>query len=175
MAAAGHLGLELAVVRPGMVYGPRAQAWSVGLLRLVQRGVPVILGDGSGYAQPLYIDNLIDGMILAATRPGAISQAFNFVDQPLPWRALFGFYGAMCRRKPRRAPLWLGRVGVAIYKAVSGRPEPAGELLSYYTGRAIYPTTKAEELLGYRPRVGIEEGMRRTEAWLRHAGYLPAA
>ena len=47
------------------------------------------------------------------------------------------------------------------------------DLLAFYTAKAIYPTTKAEQLLGYRPRVSIAEGMRRAEQWLRQQGYLP--
>jgi nucleoside-diphosphate-sugar epimerase len=175
LAAATELGLELVIVRPGMVYGPGSRFWSLGLMRLVRRGLPVIFGDGSGHAQPVYVDNLIDALLLAATRPQAVSHAFNLVDQPLPWRELFGYYGAMCRRRPRRLPLGLARAGLALYRLISRRPEPPGELLSYYTSRVVYPPTKSEELLGYRPRVGLAEGMRRTEGWLRQQGHLPPA
>lgn len=46
--------------------------------KLVKRGVPVILGEGTGYAQPIYIDNLLDGMILAGTKPEAVGHSFNY-------------------------------------------------------------------------------------------------
>ena len=36
-----------------------------------------------------------------------------------------------------------------------------------------YSIDKARRLLGYEPRVTFDEGMRRTEAWLRENGYLP--
>ena len=39
-------------------------------------------------------------------------------------------------------------------------------------GERINPTGKAERLLGWRPRVPLDEGMRRSEAWLREAGLL---
>jgi nucleoside-diphosphate-sugar epimerase len=34
---------------------------------------------------------------------------------------------------------------------------------------------KARRLLGFDPQIGLQEGMRRTEAWLREHGWLPPA
>lgn len=170
--AASDLGLELAIIRPGMVYGPRGWSWTVNLFKLVKKGVPVILGDGTGFAQLVYIDNLLDGMILAGTKPEAVGQSFNFVDEPLPWKELFAYYGAMCGRKPRRLPLWLFR-GIAIFVLpFLGRTESIDDILTFYTSQSFYPTEKAEKLLEYQPRVSLDKGMRRTEEWLREAGYL---
>ncbi|MDX1662447.1 MAG: NAD-dependent epimerase/dehydratase family protein [Candidatus Promineifilaceae bacterium] len=165
-------GLQLAVVRPGMVYGPHSYGWSLRMFRLVQRGVPVIAGDGTGHAHPVYVDNLIDGMLLAATHPEAVDEAFNFVDRPLPWRIWFEWYGTMAGRRPRRLPFWVVRLGLAAAVRLPLDLSIGRELLDYYTARAVYPTTKAERLLGYRPRVSLEDGMARTEEWLREAGHL---
>jgi nucleoside-diphosphate-sugar epimerase len=170
--AAMNLGLDFSIIRPGMVFGPRGRSWTINLFKLVKKGVPVILGDGDGLAQPVYIDNLLDGMILAGTRPEAVGHAFNFVDQPLPWKELFAYYGAMCGRKPRRLPLWLFRGIAALVIPFLGRSESIDDILTFYTSQSVYPMEKAGKLLGYRPRVSLDEGMRRTEEWLREAGYL---
>ena len=37
-----------------------------------------------------------------------------------------------------------------------------------------YSVSRARELLGWEPRVDLDEGMRRTEAWFREEGLLPA-
>lgn len=174
MAVANELGLEATVVRPGMVYGPGSQTWTVNMIRLLQRRVPIIIAGGTGHAQPVYIDNLVDLLILAASRPEAAGQAFNGIDQPLPWRDFFGYYGRMCDRRPWGIPLWLARFALEIFRRISGRSESARTLLSFYTAQAVYPHEKARRLLGYEPQVSIEEGMARTEYWLRQAGYLPA-
>jgi len=171
---AGELGLALSVVRPGMVYGPGSYGWSVRMLRLVKRGFPVIFGEGDGHAHPVYVDNLVDGMMLAATRPEATGEAFNFVDEPVSWRRWFGAYGAMAGREPTALPFWLARLGfvVAARLPLGLSIRVSDRLLGYYTSKTVYPTTKAERLLDYQARVGFEEGMRRTEAWLREEGYL---
>jgi nucleoside-diphosphate-sugar epimerase len=49
----------------------------------------MVLGDGSGHAHPVYIDNLVDGLLLTAVHPQAANEAFNMSDPPIPWRASF--------------------------------------------------------------------------------------
>ncbi len=169
---AAELGLELTVIRPGMVYGPRAIGWSVRMLQLVQKRVPVLYGGGQGHAYPIYIDNLIDGIILAATHAAATGEAFNFSDPPVTFKEWFGYYGQMCGRKPVAMPVFLGRL-LAFLNDTLGLGMPlTRERINYFLAQSNFPTTKAEKLLGYHPRVPIAEGMRRTEAWLREAGHL---
>jgi len=169
---AAALGLPITVIRPGMVYGPKGRSWTINLFRLVKRGVPVLFGGGSGHAHPVFVDNLIDGMILVATRPEAAGQAFNFMDLAMPWREFLGHYGQMCGRKPRSLPLWLARPILSVVGPIIGRAESPDALLRFYTNTSVYPYTKAKRLLGYRPRITIDEGMQQTEAWFKEAGYL---
>jgi nucleoside-diphosphate-sugar epimerase len=165
-------GQEVTVIRPGQVYGPRGRSWTINLFNLVKRGVPVIMGDGTGHAHPIYIDNLVDGLILVAKRQEAAGEAFNFVDQPLPWREFLGYYGAMCDKQPRRLPLFLGRILLGLVKPFIGRTESTEALLSFYTNKSVYSMDKARQLLAYRRRIDLEAGMATTEAWLRETGYL---
>ncbi len=169
---AAGLGLEMSVARPGMVYGPRGLSWSVKMVQVMQRGVPVIFGDGSGHAYPVFVDNLIDGMLLTAVSPQAPGESFNFVDPPVNWRVFFSHYGAMCGKKPRAIPVWAAKIlALASEKLNLGLPLTR-ERLQYYVQQAVFPTTKAETLLGYRPRVDLDAGMAQTERWLRETGYL---
>jgi 2-alkyl-3-oxoalkanoate reductase len=170
---AAECQLPLTIIRPAMVYGPRSLGWSAGMLELVQKGTPVLFGGGYGHAHPVYIDNLVDGLVLAATRPEAIGQSFHFADLALPWRDFFSYYGTMCGRRPRQMPLWLVRILVTINEYIGAAFPVDRESLAFYTAKSSYPTHKAESLLGYRATIDIDEGMRRTEAWLRQAGYLP--
>ena len=174
LALAKELGLELSVVRPGIVYGPGSYGWSVRMLRLVKMGFPVILGEGDGHAHPVYIDNLVDGMLLAAARPEASGEAFNFMDEPVTWQQWFGAYGEMIGREPVALPLWFAKLAFAVvaHLPLGLSIRASDRLLTFYTSKTVYPTTKAEELLGYEARVGFEQGMHRTEAWLREEGYL---
>ncbi|MCB9421423.1 MAG: NAD(P)-dependent oxidoreductase [Ardenticatenaceae bacterium] len=170
--AADGLDLELVIVRPGMVYGPRSDGWSIRMVEVLRKGLPVIYGGGQGNTYQVYIDNLIDGMLLTAVRPQAAGEAFNFVDPPVTWQTFFNYYAAMCSEKPRAIPMWAARIlAWANEMANLGLPLTR-ERLEYYIQSPTFPLTKAENLLGYRPRVDIDEGMRLTEIWLRESGYL---
>ena len=167
MALGKELGIEVSVIRTSMVYGPESDQWSLAMLDLIQKGIPVIFGDGSGHAYPAYIDNVVDGLLLTAVHPNAANQAFNICDPPIPLREFFGYYGSMCGRKPRSIPLWATNIIIVINKLLRlNLPITRGRLKQARL-KVTYPTTKAKEMLNYQVRVPIDEGMRLTEAWLR--------
>lgn len=172
LALAQELGLELVVIRPGMVYGPGSYSWSKRMVQLLQNHVPVIFGAGNGLAYQVYIDNLVDGMILAAKTPAAAGEDFHFVDPQVTWHQWFGAYGEMCSCPPHRLPLWLSRLVLIVAERLPLGLSIDRDLLRFYTAGTRYSTEKAERLLGYRPQVGFAEGMARAEAWLRAEGYI---
>ncbi len=171
-ALANELGLELTIVRPALVYGPRADSWTINMVKLVKKGVPVLFGDGSGTAYPVYVDNLVDGMLLTAVHPAAAGEAFHFSDPAITMREFFDYYGKMCGRKPRRLPFWVANIMLILNNWFNLNLPIDHDRLKRIALKIEYPITKAEELLGYHMRVSIPEGMQRTEAWLREEGII---
>lgn len=172
LALARELGLELVIIRPGMVYGPGSYSWSKRMVQLLKSRVPVIFGKGDGLAYQVFIDNLVDGMIRAAKVSAAAGEDFHFVDPQVTWQQWFGAYGEMCGCPPVQIPLWLSRLLLTV-----GERLPLGlsidrDLLKFYTAGTRYSMEKAERLLGYRPEVDFAEGMARAEAWLRAEGQI---
>lgn len=166
------LGQEVVVVRPALVYGPRSAAWTVGLVKLIQSGTPVLFGDGSGHAWPVYIDNLIDGLLLTAVQPTATGEAFNFCDTAVSWQTFMGYYGQICGKKPRRLPLWTAQLLAGANSLFKLGLPLNQERLKFLTRRSVYPTQKAETVLGYQARVSLDEGMERTAVWLHKNGLV---
>jgi len=171
-ALANELGLELTIVRPALVYGPRAGSWTINMVKLVKKGVPVLFGDGSGTAYPVYVDNLVDGMLLTAVHPAAVGEAFNFSDPAITMREFFNYYGEMCGRKPRRLPLWVVNILLIINKPFKLNLPIDKDRIKRIALKIEYPITKAEKLLGYKTRVSIPQGMQQTEVWLREEGII---
>lgn len=163
--AAGDL--DLVIVRPSMIYGPRSRAWTTGMIKLLKQGLPTLFGRADGHALPIYVDNLLDALILCATHPEAKHDTFHIADAPVTWRLWFERYGAMCNRKPRRVPLFLARLLAVTSETFSlGLPlSPAH--LAMYQRKLTYETPHARTVLGWESRVSFDEGMRRAEAWLR--------
>ena len=172
MALAKELGIDVSVVRIGMVYGPESDQWTLAMLDLIQKGIPVLFGDGSGHAYPAYVENVLDGLLLTAVHPNAANQAFNICDPAIPLHEFFGYYGKMCGRKPRRIPYWATNIIIVINKLLRLKLPITRGRLKQARIRVNYPTTKAQEMLNYQIQVPIDEGMRHTEAWLREEGFL---
>lgn len=168
-----ELGVEVAVVRPPMVYGPGRGVWTTTMFEAVCSGKPVLLGRGQGHFHPLYVDDLADAMIAAAVSGRAAGEAFNITGEVTTWSDFFGRYARACgRERPKATPLWLARA-LATLGRIPGISTPVnGGFIEMATGRQRYPRDKARERLGWEPKVGLDEGMRRTLEWLRAEGYL---
>lgn len=172
-------GLRFAIVRPSNVYGPGYSVWTVRPAKLARAGKLFLVDKGSGICNPVYVDNLVDALLLAATRPEAEGRDYIVSDGAgVPWREFFGYYGRMVGQD--RLPSFPTTIALAVAAAagigakLTGKAAPiTPEAVRFLTRRATYDVARARRELGYAPRVGLDDGMRNTEAWLRAEGILP--
>lgn len=174
--AAGEI--TATVVRPSDVYGPGSRPWTILPVKMLAAGQVVLPARGRGTFNPIYIDDLVDGLVLAAQHHAAAGQVFNLAGaRSCETREFFGHYCRMLGMDgPRVAPT---AVAVAIAQVVGstmralGRPSEANaatmHMLAASGGVSI---EKAERTLGWRPRVDLADGMARTEVWLRAEGLI---
>ena len=171
-------GLPYVIIRPASTYGPRGTAWTVGPIKNIKRGRLVLLGRDTGLVTPGYIDNVVDGLMLTLTHPAALGEAFNLCDdRAVTFREFYLAYAHMLGKESLPAvPGWfagLARSGPGrLARRLAGRPEVGPWSLHFRCNPSQFSVAKAQRLLGYAPQVDFAEGMRRTEAWLRAAGYL---
>ncbi len=145
-------GLETVSTRYFNVFGPRQDPSSPysGVISLFVRAAldgtaPTIHGDGEQTRDFTYVLNTVDGVLRAAVAPGVSGQVINV---------------ATSGRVSLNA-LWheVQRVlGTALTPGYG--PARAGDVR--HSQSAI---EKAERLLGYRPTVTFEDGLRRTIEW----------
>lgn len=169
--AAGEL--PCTVIRPGDAYGPGSRPWTIVPVEELKRGRLLLPAMGRGTLNPVYIDNLVDGIALAAGRPEGVGQVFTITDGVgVSTREFFGHYGRLLGRKVRVAPTAVVR---ALAAAAARLPGDEGEVnpaaIDYIARSGTYSIEKARTVLGYEPAVDFEEGMRRTVDWLSREGY----
>lgn len=174
---AARAGLAFTIVRPAYVYGEGSQFWSRELYRLVRRIPPPLIEGGRGNAHPIYIGDLCDLLICAAEHPSAVGQIFNAAPDPAPtWAEFLGYYARMAGRSgslPLPAPLLLSLAPlVTALSRLRGTPVDLAGYVRMLCHRATYSMAKAAELLGWRARTTLAEGMARTASWLRREGLL---
>jgi nucleoside-diphosphate-sugar epimerase len=166
------------IIRPGDVYGPRSRGWTVLPVSMIKSGQMVLPEGGRGQIGPVYVDNLVDGITLAADSPKAVGEIFTIADGiAVEIGDFFGYYSRMLgKSRPRTLPTPVARTiamaGGRVERALGRDTEMSAASIDYIAKRGGYSIEKARRVLGYEPKVGLEEGMRRCEEWLRAEGFL---
>ncbi len=179
-AAAGRP--EVVVLRPAPVYGP-GDYRLLKLFRLAARARPVLLGDGSALYHMVHIDDLVDAFLLAARVPEAAGHAFIVAGRERP--TVNELVAAVARALGRTEPPRPFHLPATPVRALAGLVEDVCRPLrlnppiyrrrvDFFLNNRLYDTSKAEGVLGFRPRVALEDGLRRTAEWYRAKGKLLA-
>lgn len=165
------------VVRPGDVYGPASRAWAVLPVELIRARRFTLPARGRGLFSPVYIDDLVDGVIRAATDDAGAGHVFTLSGGVgVPNRDFFGRYADALGMRLMTVPTPVAVGGAALVQ-LAGRFQ-AGDndinprSIAYMTRTGTYAIDKARERLGWAPRVGVDEGLERTIAWLRAEGRI---
>jgi nucleoside-diphosphate-sugar epimerase len=172
-AARGFAGdIEVVIVRPGNVWGVGSALWVDTLAAELRRGrVPLIdcgFGGGGGDASLAHVDNVADGMVLAAQVPGVAGRLYNLNDgSGVTWATYLGDLAGACGAKPPRLSLPLGVVDAAArvmelawrWGKRPGRPLLTREAARLLAGGPPVPIDAARDDLGYRPAVAYGDGM----------------
>ncbi len=171
-------GLPATIIRPASTYGPRGAAWTVGPVEQIKAGRLVLLGEDRGLVNTGYIDNVVDGVLLALHSPAAIGETFNLCDgTAITYREFYGRYAAMLGRQRLPVyPAWLARGAVSPpgrwLRRLLGKPVPGPWSYHFRFNPSRFSIAKAQRRLGYAPAIGLDEGMQRTEQWLRAQGTI---
>ncbi len=165
---------DLTIVRPSWIYGPRDRTTLPRVLKALDAGRVAIIGDGKNLLNVVYAADVAEGAIRAANHPEAKGQAYNLSSEGEISQSDFLDLLADELGRPRiqghvsyRFAFWGGFFSEAIGRLIRLRRPP--HLTRYAValiGRSTrFSIAKAREQLGWQPRVGIREGIRRTLEW----------
>lgn len=168
--------VRAAVVRPGDVYGPESAQWTVRAVEMLRQGRFALVDGDRGVLSPVFVSDVVDG-ILAAAQPAGAGGVFHLTGGAgVSPRDFFGRYAAMLGVPLRSVPPAVARAAApvveALFRAVGRTPPLSGRTLEYVTHPGTYSIARAARVLGWAPRVSLDDGMQRTEAWLRETGRL---
>ena len=173
---AAELGMPLVIARPTIVYGPGDRNGMMDkMAAMIRAGTYCVVGSGRNVLHHTHIDDIVLGLWLAATHPGAAGEDFIFAG---PETTTLGELSALVARAVGRrlrathVPLRLARAVARVVDAAAARklaftarePPINDEKLDVMTLPVAFDIGKARRLLGYAPRVGYDEGVRRTFA-----------
>ncbi|UCG83531.1 MAG: NAD-dependent epimerase/dehydratase family protein [Dehalococcoidia bacterium] len=166
--------LQVSVVRPGWVYGPRDRLLSDRIYRQLHMSIVALPGAANPRIPLVYATDVADCAVRAATSNQAAGQIYNVAP---PHGVRFrDFIGAMARALGRPEPRIIIPYGVAygfcvIAEAwarlwrVKEMPYLTRAAIRYSSTETLADASKAREELGWEPRVSVEEGTRLYAEW----------
>lgn len=155
--------MEVVIIRPPLVYGPVVKANFRNLFQLVDRGIPLPLTTlDSNRRSFVGVSNLIDLILLCLENPAAANQTFHVSDDDdISTAELIRRMGKALGRPVRNLP-----VSKIILKAglkMAGK----GEWVDKLFGDLRVDISETKRLLGWKPKVTMEEELERTAHWWR--------
>jgi len=168
--------IETVIIRAPWFYGPNQPLRQTLFFKMIRDGKMPIVGGGENLRSMAYVDNLCQGLLLAALvaqakgkiywigdkRPYSMNEIVDTVE-----RLLENEFGQKCAHKRMRLPGVASSVAFVADKVLQslGLYHQKIHVLSEMNQTIACSVAKAESELGYRPAVELEEGMRRSLQW----------
>jgi UDP-glucose 4-epimerase len=148
-----EFGMPTVTLRPFNVYGP-GQVGEGAIHRFVVHALHdrdiEIHGDGTQIRAWCYVDDMVEGILLAMEHPRAVGQSFNIGNA----RAVVTIYG----------------LASTIVRVLGSKSQIRFVRKDYADVELRVPNVdKARELIGFEAKVDLEEGLRRTGDSYRHS------
>lgn len=163
VSAEAKAGLPCVILRPGQIFGGGIPLVNGAVARRAG-GKWLVLGDGKLELPLVYIDDVVDAIMASIDRKLVGGEVIQLIDhEHLTQQDVLAMNGANGNviRVPRPVVFALGKLSELPLGAL-GRPSPiALYRLQSALARLHYDSSRAETLLGWRPRVGVREGIKR--------------
>jgi dihydroflavonol-4-reductase len=170
--------MPVSIVRISETYGP-GDFRLLKLFRALDRGRFLVIGAGTNRRQAIHVEDLIRGLMLAATNPKAVGETFVLAGEETMTTVemVEQVSRALGRPAPtRRVPLWpFLAAAVVMEKTLSPlgiQPPLHRRRLDFFRKSFVFSTEKARRVLGYRAEVPFAQGAVETAGWYRAQGYL---
>lgn len=171
-------GLPCSIVRPVGIHGPGDRRF-LKLFRPIQRGRFVMIGNGRSLYHLTYIDDLVDGFLLAGEHPAALGEIFTIGGaRYTTLREMVDAIADALEVPHSRLSIPYWPVGVAAHlvpllcRPLRLAPPIYPRRVEFFKKSRAFSIEKAQRLLGYAPKVTLEEGLRRTGEWYRREHWL---
>jgi dihydroflavonol-4-reductase len=171
--------LPLTIIRPPAVYGPR-DTDMLGFFKVANSRFRISFGIGESYISLVHVEDLVNGIILAAESPKAVGHTYFIADDRVySWREAFNIIAGALNKKtiPFRIPkslvfflaLLAEKFCLLLGKTPAFNTQKAKEITQRYWGLDI---SKAKTELGFIPKFPLDKGAAETVRWYREKGWL---
>jgi nucleoside-diphosphate-sugar epimerase len=159
------------IVRPANVIGPRS-GWVTELGSVIRDGISAYIDGGRYSASLIYIENLVDGLVLCGTEEKASGQTYFFRDDwEVTWKQYFDDLAAMFDKKirfnlPFGLAWFLAGLSDKLARFFDTRPIITKHAVGLMGRDCDVVTTKAQKELGWKTKVSYSEAIEEIRKWV---------
>lgn len=170
--------LPISIFRPGGIYGPGDMRF-LKLFKSIKKGRFIMFGSGEILYQIIYIDDLVDGILLCGTKDEALGEIFVLTGEravtlnELVRRIADVLNVPAPRLKfPVMPVYYAGYAMELICKPLGINPPIYRRRVDFFRKNRSFSIEKAQRLLGFEPKTDMKEGLRLTADWYEKQGVL---
>ncbi len=172
-------GLPSLILRPAAIYGPGDPERFFMIFKRVAKGSFPMFGNGKTLYHPLYIDNLVDAFVLAMESARGDGREYLIADEEYySIEEIVREVGnaleipLKIHHYPVTPLVIAGHIMEKACKPFRITPPIFPRRVDWYRQNRAFDVSRAKRELGYKSRVKLDEGLRRTAAWYKERGYL---
>ncbi len=169
-------GLNVTAIKPGNVYGTRDHTFIEKYLEAMEQGKIAFIDKGSHKTCPVYVENLVDAIYIAAFKKEAIGETFFVTDGlDINWKQFTDkLADEMGLKRPKTSVPYGLAYSVAAtmefaYNLFKSQKAPLLTRYRIMNGGSDYTFSinKAKRILEWSPKVEIDEAVKRTVNWYK--------
>ena len=170
--------IEIVILRPGDAYGPGSRPWIITPLEAISKNQFMLPEKGKGFFRPIYIDDLVRGIATATSHPDAAGEIFNLsCEGYMLTKDYFAPHYEWLQKKgpmlvSTKLALRISSIASTMANLMGNLNEASPSTVMQLSTKSWFSIKKAEHILGWRPEVSFEEGMKTTHEWAKEQGLL---
>lgn len=167
--------VSASVVRPANVIGP-GSVWVTNNVNMMLRSSKYqIIDEGVYHAALIYVENLVDGVMLVLEKAASRGRTYHFMDDyPVRWKDYINDLAAMLGKKvdivnvPFQAAWGLGAVNDSVLRPTGAKFDICRHSVGLVGRANDIDTTRARTELGWKTRVPYTQAMSAISDWVKN-------
>ncbi len=171
-------GLPLVIIRPSAIYGP-GDMRLLKLFKIASKKYSIVLGSGEIFYHMVYVDDLAEGLILAAESSISNGEAFIIGGEGyISLNNMLTLISQILKKESKiihlpAAPFQLlGSLCEKVCIPLGINPPIYRRRVDFFTKSRAFDITKAKRMLSYLPKISLEEGLTKTASWYIDKGLI---
>ena len=170
--------IEVVIIRPGDAYGPGSRPWIIAPLEAIAKNQFMLPAKGEGCFRPIYIDDLVRGIAMASKHSDADGEIFNLSCEGYMFTKDYftPHYQWLGKKQPMvvstNLALKISALASKLANLMGNLNEASPSTVKQLSTKSWFSIKKAERVLGWRPEISFEEGMKVTHEWAHKEGLL---